>query len=215
MKKQGEDREKIIKYILLMPLIGLAISCFFALFLFIRNKVWSWYTIVYTLIPIVIILSLFFIIIGLIKHKYNCNIIAKWNNIHKVLMLLLFVILIAMNIILWKYKSINFDYISLQESIEIEGETNGDPYFIIYGSNNCIYCYQMEEIYKQAVLDISPEYIYYVDLSYETVNQEEIQKRNIDSLPLVVLYKNGEEINRLEGLSKLSDVKEFLKNTNK
>lgn len=215
MEKHDKVRDDFVRYIMLMPLIGLAISCFFALFLFIRNKVWSWYTIVYTLLPIVIILLLFFILIGLIKLKYNCNIIKKWNKIHKVLMLLLSVILIAINIILWKYKSINFNNLSLQESIEIVNETNGVPYFIIYGSNNCIYCYQMEEIYKQAVLDISPEYIYYVDLSYETVNQELIQKRNIDSLPLMVLYKNGKEIKRLEGLSKLNAVKEFLQNTNK
>lgn len=85
MKKQDEDRDNCIKYILSMPLLGLAISCFFALFLFIENKVWSWYTIVYTLTPIVVILLLFFVIIGLIKYKYNCNLIEKWNNIHKVL----------------------------------------------------------------------------------------------------------------------------------
>lgn len=62
-------------------------------------------------------------------------------------------------------------------------------YYVLFSSENCIYCYEMEETYQKAFMNNRKSYVYYVDLTNESIDSKIIKERHIIKVPLLVHYK--------------------------
>lgn len=179
------------------------------LFLVLNKRQWSLTGIIYILSPFITYVIIYVIIAIVIKAKYALVIPFITKSLRKLFIVML-VLLIGLNIVFWKLNSIEYTNIPLSnlESVgrEIAQEDKLQKYYVIYGSRNCTFCTQMEEVYKEGFLKNPQKYIYYVDLSYEIVDSVQ----NINKLPLLVCYQNNEELARLEGYVPLEKLISFL-----
>lgn len=191
-----------------MPLLGIGMSCFYAIGLYCRNRVWSRFTILYTLLPVIIMMVVYFVLRWLIQFKWN-GIMIKSGCVYKRIFLIGGVGIILLNMLLWKDKKVELDYMDFEQIVQKNNSGKESSYFVIYSSDNGM-CYKMTDIYKQAVLESDPREIYFVDMTYEKVLQDNVRINNIDAFPSLVFYYNGEEIERLEGAAKIEDINRFL-----
>lgn len=149
----------------------------------------------------------------MIKTKYELVIPIIIKSLRKLFIFML-VLLIGLNIVFWKLNNIKYTKIPLSnlESVgrEIAQEDKLQKYYVIYGSRNCTFCTQMDEVYQEGFLKAPQKYIYYVDLSYEIIDSVQ----NINKLPLLVCYQNNEELARLEECVPLEKLISFLDKMN-
>ena len=201
----SDDEKNFIEYVSYILIMGLFASCVYVLFRFISKKPWSSYTILYALIPTFVSAVVYICARIWIKYEIGNDVrMALWKKAVSVILVITFLISIYL---LREYTRVDYIHIALGDVSRVIDE-NGSIY-VLYGSDNCVYCYQMEDIYEQAVLDSGLEDLYYVDLTYESTEQEDAAGLNINSIPLLVFYENGEEVKRLEGTAEPVDVVSF------
>lgn len=86
---------------------------------------------------------------------------------------------------------------SLEEYEEFREEFTHEHY-VIFGSDNCISCNKMGEVYSKAFHDAKN--VLYVDLSKESVNDKRLQKYGLNAIPVVIHYDEKKaEVGRVEG----------------
>lgn len=209
--KGNELIQEIKNYASFQPFVGLIASVMFAFFLFFRDKLWSWGMVLYILIPFIGFIVIYAVIAIYMKVKHGI-IVPFINKKIKILAIFLLMLLIGLNIALWKVKSVEFINVTLKDLPSVATDVqNSQKYFVLYSSKNCIYCNQMKSVYKEALLKEANVKFYNVDLTSEAIHSALVKKRNISRLPLLVCYQNDKEVNRLEGATKLETVIAFLK----
>lgn len=94
---------------------------------------------------------------------------------------------------------------------------NNDEIALIFTSANCKYCKDMKNVYHRVANKHKKIPIAEVDLTgkvesdlLEFHNKYKIE--NISHIPVIIKFKGGEEIERLEGMQKYSLVDDFIKN---
>lgn len=102
-------------------------------------------------------------------------------------------------------KQINIGLKDLNKISESKSQYN-----VLFGSNSCIYCKYMDEIYKKAFVDSGIKEYYYINLTYEGQNEDILLEKNIEEIPVIVQYVDGQEKKRLSGTSNVEEVIHFL-----
>ena len=208
-KHLSDDFNNFIKFVSFLPFFGLFSSVMGVLFHILIKRPWSLTRIIYILSSFIMYVIIYAIIASIVKTKYALVIPFLHKSVRKLFIFML-VLLVGLNIAFYKLNSIKYTNISLSdlESVEreIAQEDKLQKYYVIYGSGNCTFCTQMEEVYQEGFLKNPQKYIYYVDLSYEIIDNVQ----NINKLPLLVCYQNNEELDRLEGYVPLEKLISFL-----
>lgn len=208
-KQLSDDFNNFIKFVSFLPFLGLSSSVIGVLFHILNKRQWSITGMIYILSPFTIYVIIYAIITIVIKMKYVL-IIPFINKRLRKLFIFMLLLLIGLNIAFYKLNSIKYTNISLSNlelvGKEIAQEDKLQKYYVIYGSRNCIFCPQMEEVYQEGFLKNPQKYIYYIDLSYELIDSVQ----NINKLPVLVCYQNNVELARLEGSVPLEKLISFL-----
>lgn len=132
--------QEIVKFASFQPFVGLSASILSTLFLFFRNKPWSWAILFYIFIPFLVFTAIYTFIAIYMKHRHGIN-IPFFNKKIKIMAIILLILLITANIILWKVKSVRFTNISLENLSSVTSEIPiSQKYFVLFSSKNCIYC---------------------------------------------------------------------------
>ncbi|NBI60834.1 thioredoxin [Lachnospiraceae bacterium] len=208
-KHSSADFNNFIKFVSFLPFLGLSSSVMGVLFFILNKRQWSLTRVIYILSPFITYVIIYAIITIVIKTKYALLIPFIIKSLKKLFIFML-ILLIGLNIAFYKLNSIKYTNIPLS-NLELVGrkiaqEDKLQKYYVIYGSQNCSFCNQMEEVYQEGFLKKPQKYIYYVDLSYEIIDSV----KNINKLPLLVCYQNNQELDRLEGYVPLEKLISFL-----
>lgn len=201
---QNKDFLNFCGWVSTLPIIGLGISVFLLLFRMIRNSQWSLQLLCITIAPFLVLIFLHAVIAIIVKRKFDLRIRLvpqKWGAVFLVLIILY----VTLNFIIrHNNQTVELPTINISEintvSIESNEKSNG-KYYLVFGSQNCIYCHQMEQIYKDIHKCYSDIVLYYVDLTYEPLSNPKVKDHNITSMPSMVCYQNDAEVDRIEGLA--------------
>lgn len=205
----SKDYQSFCKWVSCLSLLGVFNSICISLSQFLTNKQWSIYLIIYSLIPLVFFSMIYFIAYLYTKWKFNYSIPFLNKKIRK-FVFLLFIIYLGMNIALWGLnKEVEYEDVSLTELQGIISSNSSIDFFVLFGSRNCIYCKQMDDIYKSAFFHQDMT-IYYVDLSYVKTDDKFVQENTITELPLLVHYSGGKEVERIVGVASAEQLAEFI-----
>lgn len=206
-KTKKHKSVKFTKWIFFLPIFGVILSIITICIMILRNKPWS---ILVTLCLSLLVIACVFLHAIL---KYRIEIekeIAKKRSMG-ILFLCMIILFLAVNILYWNIRRIDFKEVTMEQLEDIDFKaTEADAYYVIYSTQNCIYCQQMKPIYEEAFLKEKDEIIYTVDLSNERTDEVEVTKKRITGLPVLVKYANGEEIDRLEGVATVDMLLAFM-----
>ena len=194
-QNESDDILTLKKYILSLPLLGLISSIGILCIQFLIDKPWSIYSLLLNVIPLIFMLILFCVITFFCKKKVSCIDLTKKRI---VLYTILFVLIAFLNIGLYRVKNVDILKYSF-DTVYQHIEESDNRVYVVFGSKTCLYCENMQEIYKSAFLENKINSYYYVDLLYEGQNDDLIKKQNVSEIPLLVIYHNGEEEKRLVG----------------
>lgn len=207
-KRMDKNCQNFCEWVSCVSLLGVFGSVCWTLFQFGIKKQWSYYWVVYSLNPFWGFNLIYICCYGFVKRKFNYS-IPYWNKHTKKIVLGLIAVYIGSNIMLWNInKEVKYEKISLAELKNITSYNNSD-FFVLFGSRNCIYCKQMEDVYKEAFAH-QDRAIYYVDMSNERIDDEYVQKHNITRLPMLIQYNRGKELKRSEGIVPVEQLIEFI-----
>ncbi|GEM_PF-5488531 len=213
-KSMGHDLSQFTKFTSCISLIGLFASVMAVLFLLVRGRTWSWEKVIYSFSPFICSCIFYLFVAFYMKEKYHFTISFIHQKL-KYIFILLIVIFLSLNLTFWKLNQ-KVDYINVDienlSSVECElvKTEKSEKYFVLYSSENCIYCYKMEDIYQKAFRKSRNMKVLYVDLSNEMTDNIHVKERAIKSLPLLVCYQNGEEVARIEGYVSYEKLTTFL-----
>ncbi len=200
------ELNNIRTYVSWLPHVGLAIGIILTIYFGINKVPASVWQTLYILFPFLI---LFIISIFLMKFLH----VDFFTKPHKICALILSIILgislLFTNIFI---RPSSVRYITFKELVQMESDNLLGNSYLIYESDNCIYCIRMEEIYEVAIKRTANQNFLYVDLSDTLIDDPEVKKRRIAKIPLLVHCQNGVEINRLEGKHSLEEVVRFFNN---
>lgn len=200
--------EKTNKIINLLHIIGGSVSLILYVILLCHPTPWTIPKTICSLIPFITAIILSFAIKYMFKPSINCSVKKG------ILLLSTFLLLICLNVVAFKVKRFDYIHVNLLELNKIDKEKQlsncNEDYYVLFGSRNCTYCIQMEETYQEVFLKCKMENVYYVDLSYENTNSKLIMKRKINQLPILIKYNQGKELDRIVGVTKLSDLLSFI-----
>lgn len=97
--------QKITYYASFQPFMGISLSMISSLFLLFQDKPWSWGMVCYEFVPSAGFLMIYFIIAIYMKIKHNLT-VPFFNKKIKAFTIFLFLVLIGLNVLLWKMKSV-------------------------------------------------------------------------------------------------------------
>lgn len=184
-----------------LPMWGVLASIGITLVGFIRKVPWSFEIIVWNCTPLLI--NLLFLLVYFICKKERCK-----HEIKKRRLTVAVLFLIVLNISLCVSTSVKQINIGLKDLNKISESKS--QYNVLFGSNSCIYCKYMDEIYKKAFVDSGIKEYYYINLTYEGQNEDILLEKNIEEIPVIVQYVDGQEKKRLSGTSNVEEVIHFL-----
>ena len=168
-KRMDKNCQNFCKWVSYISLLGVFGSVCWTLFQFRIKKQWSCYWIVYSLNPFLWFNLIYICCYGFMKRKFNYS-IPYWNKYTKKIVFGLIVVYIGSNIMLWNInKEVRYENISLSELKHITSYNNNSDFLVLFGSRNCIYCKQMEDVYKEAFAH-QDRGVYYVDMSKESAS---------------------------------------------
>lgn len=209
----SSDLDAIIKFATLQSLLGIYSSVLTAALQFAQGKSWSLWLLLFTALPIIWHIAVYAVIDIYVKRRHNLS--APFVPRKAIPIYIVGVIIfLGLNFSIYASDSeMEFEAASISELPTISYQHNeGTAYFVLFGSQNCTYCYQMEAIYKEAYAQVPGTVIYYVDLSFESIDSPEFVERDISSLPVLVCYHDDKEVDRITGLATKESVITFFKN---
>jgi thiol-disulfide isomerase/thioredoxin len=207
--------ENALRSFSFFPLSGLGVSIISAIFVLLRGREWSGMLLLYTLIPFLgfsIISIIVYLSIGKrlgMKYTFFKG-KTKYLSISLIILLVIFESLIYF---INPQYDLNFQKINLDDiaNIETRIESNeSSVYFIVYGASNCLYCTDMKTIYEESFEKNRTINTFYCDISYESYSDERLVELDVDKIPIIVSYENGEELGRLEGTTDIETLIEFI-----
>lgn len=203
--------QKNAMYILYCPLVGLVVSIFLTCFFIFRFKPWSFFTMLYTLIPFFLSAIGCLILTLFQRYKYK-NTGGHCKKSYKLILPSLIILLITLNVVLWASKSVKYINVTLTQLVEMEQNNimNTKSYYVIYSTKRCMFCKQMVSTYKETFLKNKDKKVYMVDISDEITNGKLIEEKGIDKIPVLIHYKKGTEINRIEGVATVDSLNLFV-----
>lgn len=84
--------------------------------------------------------------------------------------------------------------------------------YIIYGSEYCLYCNEMEPVYKDIVKKERIKHVYYVNLANEEDSvTNQLKNEKIDSIPVIIKYHYDKPIKTLSGNKKSKILENFFR----
>lgn len=195
-----------------LSIIGLGYSTCAALFsLVIHKATWSVRLLIYIFLPFIFLSSLYAIIAICIRYRYNTR-IPYVSEKFRVLFFILSIFLSVFIFLLWKHNSAP-ETIDIKELPIIQEQKNDEPYFVVFTSENCTYCSQMEQLYINTAKENPRASFYYVDLTYVSLFDETVVAHNIKSIPCIIAYQGYQELDRLEGLASPEMLQSLVVNT--
>ena len=195
-----------------LSIIGISYSTCAAFFsLAIHKAAWSIRLLVSIFLPF-IFLSLLYVIIA-ICIRFHSNIrIPYVSQQLRTLFCLLFILLSVFILLLWKQNRAP-ETIDIQDLSIIHEQHHSEPYYVIFKSENCTYCSQMEKLYIKTAKENPSASFYYVDLTYVSLLDETVVAHNIKSIPCITAYQGQRELDRLEGLASPEMLQALIVNT--
>lgn len=208
MRMKKMVKKDSIQFVFSLPFIGVFVSLIVASIAIFTCRPWSVYNIIYIFAPTVFGGILYCILKIVLGYSLDAKI---QNRKRKRILLIGIVLLLSVNILYWKIRSVEFTNITLKQLEKIENaDYKLNSYYVIYSTENCVYCHQMEPLYKKAFLKENNTEVYIVDLSNERTDGREVLKKEISRLPVLVHYKDGKEIARMEGVSTMEMLVSFI-----
>lgn len=207
---QSKYKNNLRIYITWFPFIGLLISLALLIYFLLNNATMSFMGVLYILIPL-LVKTLIYLPLKIILDLDYPFLKGKMKFITIGLVVIIVFLFSFFN---WSNSRDSIETISLSDAKHIDSKFSQDKssndYYMIYGSDSCIYCTKMEPIYESVRKHNKDKIFYYVDLTNESINDSFIKEKEIKAIPVLVHYKKGREVNRLEGLHKEEDVIKFI-----
>lgn len=193
----------------LQPMIGLILSVITAFFALIKGREWSIMLLLFTFFPFFICCLLCFIeYIGLRRSLSFRPILFRKK--YKYITIIFVVALVVLEIMIFKFNSkMDIPTISLEKTEEMINKK--DNFYIIFGAQNCLYCKDMEDIYKSTFNEVEVENVYYCDISYESYDNKTLKTLGVDKLPMLFKIHKGKVINQMVGKREYEDIEHFFK----
>ncbi len=163
-----------------------------------------------TVSTICLMLGIYILFAFYFKKKYDIRIPYIYKNNRK-LYIVLFMILILQYTYIYSFNDdTDLPTITLNELVEMNNFIDDEIYYLIFGSENCTYCHQMEPVYQEVNYNHSKANMYYVDLTYESKDDPRVKELNITAIPSLISYKNGIELDRIVGMASYDVVYDFI-----
>ena len=210
---KSRDIKNLVEYFSSFSFVGSGTSLFALLIRWIRGDNWTIQVVCYTIVPLAFMSFLYVVSALVIKKKYNLK-VPYISKTWKIVTFIFLIIYVVANVAMWNSSKKNIlPGINLSEINDIpiknDEKWNG-RYYLIFSSQNCVFCNQMEQLY----IDIHKKYpditLYYVDLTYEPLSSSALQDRKIMSMPSIVCYLDDEEVDRIEGLASYEMLEAFV-----
>lgn len=199
---ENSDLLAIIKFGSGQSIVGISVSVISALIHCCLKRTWSALLFLYTASPIVWYAMIYAVIAIYVKVRHNRSVpfISKKMIPLYMICVTAFICISHVNYLTNARENVEFGNVNLNELSAISqlyGDT--ETYFVIFGSQNCTHCHQIDTIYKEAFAASPEQYVYYVDLTYESLNSPSVQTLEISNIPLIVSYRQNNEVGRLAG----------------
>lgn len=192
----------------LYPLIGLGISVISVLFVMMKGREWSVPLVAYTFIPFLGNSAICVAAYLMLKDTITFE-LCFFKGKLKYLTIFLVIVFAALQIMFFELRTgVEIQEISVEKIDDLK--ENEDVYYVIFGAENCLYCKDMQNVYEQAFSKEKIRKIYYCDISYESYDNEQLKKLNIDSIPILIKFENGKVLKRLIGVRKTEDIIKFI-----
>ncbi|BCJ92724.1 hypothetical protein acsn021_02930 [Anaerocolumna cellulosilytica] len=205
-----EVKRNVSIYCSWLPFCGLIISIITTFIMFIKQKEWSLSLVFYTLISL-IGMSLIFLLVFVLLRKVLYLEFPYLKGKMKYLTVLAVLILIILQVIIFIFNPVfKLTTIQLNEVETIIKNEASSNYYIVYGAENCVYCIRMEDTYKAAFKKEREKNVFYCDLTNENYSDERLKELNVQKIPVLISYEKGVEVERLEGMQSVEELKKFL-----
>ena len=88
-------------------------------------------------------------------------------------------------------------------------KVEGKPVLVLFGAERCVHCKALHPVLEEALTE---EYEGMYEVRYVDVdsNQDLLDACHIGGIPVVVIYKNGEEVQRFNGEKDYDDLCDIL-----
>lgn len=188
-------KSNLIKFFDILPTVGLVTSLIMTLYFFyIRKLDVNPLTIFYVnLAPIIYLLISYFVLRIAQKKKYLVSL---------TLLMAVFVLTILASRNTNSYKEINLK--NFYKNLTFQPTT-----YAAFISDNCTYCKDMEDVYKDFSNKVSN--FYFVNIREEDIHDDLLRELDIKNVPALVRYEFQEESKRVEGVLTLEELEEKLK----
>lgn len=210
-KKIDELTQSAIGVSQVLPMLMVVFPLIAAIRQLIANRPWNSQFVFSIIFPIVLLAVPYVILSAYMwkKHKMPISLTKKVLAVFFIIGLALLIATCAFIFI--NNKEVEPIPVTLAEVSTIPANVEqNEEYYVLYGSENCVFCDQMREVYKKAFFDNRNAPYYYVDLSQEYTDAPEILRRKIEGIPILIRYQNDKEIGRLSGVVELKIVEEFV-----
>lgn len=212
-KEVSRDIKNLAEFISAFSFVGSGTSLFSLLIRLIRGDNWTIQVVCFTVLPLVFMSFLYVVSALIIKKKYNLK-VPYISKTWKIVTFIFLIIYVVANVVMWNIGKRNIlPEINLSEINDIQiknDEKWKGRYYLIFSSQNCVFCNQMEPLYMDIYKKYPDLILYYVDLTYEPLSSSVLQDRKIMSMPSIVCYLNDDEVDRIEGLASYEMLEAFV-----
>lgn len=210
MNNTNHVDENVMKFASCQSLVGLSSSVITLMIYLFKKQSWDIFLFINILLPFFVFSLFYFGIYFYVKKHYDVS-IPYVRQTMKHIFIALVVVFVGLNAFMIFYaKNREIPVITLSSLQKTIRSNAVEEYvFAIFTSTNCIYCHQMKPIYNEASHNVNPSNLFYVDLSYMSTDDVWLSDQHIEEIPLLVLYHNGKEFDRLSGTASRDAVIDF------